>query len=257
MRRRHPVALALGASLTLAALTPAGAAKTAAAKVFRDDFASGEARLDWMPHPLSGGVVVRGEKADAAPDGDGGIGVLRHPGGELPTLSYAETDRAEGSFEIEAFVHCPIDGDGGDDALTGLAFYVLGADGEDEADAGGFYRLVCDYRLGPAAFSLAYLGPNIAGQPLEIERWPVAEDDEEEPSKPAGEGWRKVRIVADQGVLDFYVDGAKVNGRPIRAERMIGDSAAVDAGYAAVYAGHVAEEGTATARVDGFVYRIK
>jgi len=250
MGQCHPIACLLASSLAIAAAAPASAAE----KVFRDDFANGKASLGWEPHPLSGDTAVRGEKVDTAPDGDGGIGVLHHPGGSRPTVSYAETAKADDDFEIEAFVSCPFAAGGRDGTLTGLAFYILGAEGGEDPDVGGFYRLVCDYRMGNAAFSLAYLGANMGRQPLELERWTLLE---ETASADVGAPWREVRIIVDQGLMSFYVDGTKMNERPIPAERVITDIANVAAGHAGVYAGHIGQEGTATARVDGFVYRVR
>lgn len=245
------------ASLLLIAFLVPGTTWSAVAAesgVFRDSFANGKAGLSWVPHPISGDAAVSGEKVDGAPDGDGGIGVLHHPGGARPSVSYADTVKAEDSFQIEAFVHCPFDAAGRDGTLTGLAFYVLGAEGGEDPDVGGFYRLVCDYRMGNAAFSLAYLGANIGRQPLELERWTLLE---ETASADVGDPWREVRVLVDQGLMEFYVDGTKLNERSIPAERVITDIANVAAGYAGVYASHIGEEGTATARIDGFVYRIK
>lgn len=250
MGQRRPIACMLASSLALAATAPG----SATAKVFRDDFANGEASLSWLPHPLSGDAAVNGEKVDTAPDDDGGIGVLRHTGGSRPTVSYADTAKADDNFELQAFVDCPFDASGRDGTLTGLAFYVLGAEGGEDPDVGGFYRLVCDYRMGNAAFSLAYLGANIGRQPLELERWTLLE---ETASADVGDPWREVRIVVEQGLMEFYVDGTKMNERSIPAERVITDIANVAAGYAGVYASHIGEEGTATARIDGFVYRIR
>jgi len=76
-------------------------------------------------------------------------------------------------------------------------------------------------------------------------------------SADVGAPWREVRIIVDQGLMSFYVDGTKMNERPIPAERVITDIANVAAGHAGVYAGHIGQEGTATARVDGFVYRVR
>ena len=80
---------------------------------------------------------------------------------------------------------------------------------------------------------------------------------EETASADVGDPWREVRIVVDQGLMAFYADGTKMNERAIPAERVITDIANVAAGYAGVYASHIGQEGTATARVDDFVYQVE
>ena len=227
------------------AATPDGAA----AETFEDDFAGGTAQLDWTEHPMFGGGAVQGRSAKDAPDDDGGIGVLRHESG-LATVSYATTAKAEDSFEISAWVYCPREAEGRHGTLTGLAFYLHTDKGGTDPDEGGFYRLVCDYRFGTGSFSLAYVGANIGRQPLELERWPLIE----QPGSATDDGWRHLSIDVEAGLIELYLDEVKLNERPIPAERVITDIANVDAGYAGVYAGHMAEPGTAEARIDDFTY---
>lgn len=241
-------------SLLTCAVATVSTAMAAEPAVFEDAFAGGEAELAWKPHPLAGDTAVEGRAVGSAPDGDGGIGVLRHRGGAMPTVSYADTAKAEDSFALEAEVHCPLDAGGRDGTLTGLAFYVLGAAGGEETEAGGFYRFVCDYRLGDASFSLAYLGANAGRQPLELESWPLLAGTA---AGDAGDPWRDVRIAVDRGLMTFHVDGSQLNERPLPAERVITDIANVDAGYAGVYASHIGVEGDAEARIDGFVYEVR
>lgn len=225
----------------------------AIAEVFKDSFAGGDTQLDWINYPMFEGGAVQGQSVKDAPDGDGGIGVLRHEGGGLATVSYANTAKAEDSFEISAWVYCPREAEGRDGTLTGLAFYLHADKGGSDPEQGGFYRLVCDYRFGTGSFSLAYIGANIGRQPLELERWPLIEQ-----TAPAtGDGWRRLRIDVEAGLIELYLDDAKLNERPIPAERVITDIANVDAGYAGVYTGHMGEAGTAEARVDDFTYLVR
>lgn len=234
-------------------IAQAGVPEGAAAETFEDSFAGGEKKLDWLSHPMLGGGAVEGQPARDAPDGDGGIGVLRHQGGGLATVSYAKTATAAGSFEVSAWVYCPREAEGRDGMLTGLTFYVHTDKGGTAPEEGGFYRLVCDYRFGTGSFSLAYVGANIGRQPLEIERWPLIEQ-----TAPADDdGWRRLRIEVEAGLIELYLADVKLNERPIPAERVITDIANVDAGYAGVYAGHIGETGTAEARIDDFTYVVR
>jgi hypothetical protein len=223
-----------------------------AGRRYRDGFAGGETELTWRPYTLYGDGVVEGRANERAPDGDGGIGVLRDKGGGPGTVSYAETQKAEDSFALGAQVYCPREGDGRDGALTGLAFFIDPGRSSDP-EKGGFYRLVCDHRLGVAAFSIAYVGANIGRQPLELERWPLIEQPLPADGSP---DWHQVEVRVDQGLIEVYLNGTKLNERPLPAERVITDVANVDAGYAGVYAGHIGEASPAEARIDGFVYRV-
>ncbi len=224
--------------------------EAAAAEVFEDSFAGGEAQLDWTKYPMFEGGAVQGKSVKNAPDGDDGIGVLRHDGGGLATVSYANTAKAEDSFEVSAWVYCPREAEGRDGTLTGLAFYLHTDKGASDPEEGGFYRLVCDYRFGTGSLSLAYIGANIGRQPLELERWPLIEQT----APAAGDGWRRLRIDVEAGLIELYLDDVKLNERPIPAERVITDIADVDAGYAGVYTGHIGAAGAAEARVDDFTY---
>ena len=239
----------LSAFVIAQAAMPGGAA----AEVFEDSFVGGDTQLDWTSHRMFEGGPVQGRSAEDAPDGDGGIGVLRHDGGALATVSYASTAKAEDSFEISAWVYCPREAEGRDGTLTGLAFYLHTDKGGGDPEEGGFYRLVCDYRFGTGSFSLAYVGANIERQPLELERWPLIEQTP--PTAPGG--WRRLQIDVEAGLIELYLDGVKLNERPIAAEQVITDIANVDAGYAGVYAGHIGEAGTAEARVDDFAYALR
>ncbi|HEX6143471.1 MAG TPA: hypothetical protein VFZ01_12185 [Geminicoccaceae bacterium] len=229
----------------------AGAAPVAA-ETFADGFAGGEPQLAWQSHPLFDGGAVQGEATDDAPDGDGGIGVLAHDGGGLATISYPETIRAEDTFAVEAWVDCPLEPEGRDGTLTGIAFFIQTEKEGEDPEKSGFYRLVCSYRAGIGAFTLAYVGPNIGRMPLEIERWELLE----QAPPPEGGGWRKIRVEVELGLMEIYLDDVRLNQRPLPVERVITDIANLNAGYAGVYAGHIGEEGTAEARVDGFVYEV-
>ena len=232
------------------ALASAGPPAHAQSAGFADSFGGGSTELDWQAYPWFGGQPLQAATSEDAPDGDGGIGVLRHEGEGFATVSYPATEVAEDSFRVRAFVECPREADGRDGTLTGLAFYLQTDEVGEIPEEGGFYRLVCDYRFGTGSFSLAYMGVNIGRQPLELERWPLVE----QPADRGGSGWREVVVEVDQGLIEIYLDGAKLNERPIAAERVISDIANVDAGYAGVYAGSLSQESTAEARVDGFVY---
>ncbi|MDX1540538.1 MAG: hypothetical protein R3349_03955 [Geminicoccaceae bacterium] len=244
----HPVPLA-GALVALTCLT---GLEPAAAETFNDPFADGKSQLAWQSHPLFDGGALEGQAVDDAPDGDGGIGVLKHEGGGLATISYAETERAEDTFSVQAWVDCPIEPAGRDGSLTGIAFFIqLAKEGQDP-EKSGFYRLVCAYRAGIGALTLAYVGPNIGQLPLELERWELLE----QAPPPSDSAWRKVRVEVELGLMEIYLDDVLLNQRPIPVEQVITDIANLNAGYAGVYAGHIGEEGTAEARVDGFVYDI-
>lgn len=231
-------------------IAQAAVSQGAAAESFKDSFAGGESKLDWLSHPMLKGGAVEARAAKDAPDGDGGIGVLRHEGGGLATVSYAKTAKAEDSFEVSAWVYCPREAEGREATLTGLAFYLHTDKGATEPEEGGFYRLVCDYRFGTGSFSMAYVGANIGRQPLELERWPLIEQT----APPTDDGWRRLRVEVEAGLIELYLDDVKLNERPIPAERVITDIANVDAGYAGVYAGQIGEAGAAEARIDDFTY---
>lgn len=223
-----------------------------AAETFEDGFAGGETQLSWQSHPLFDGGPLQAEATDSAPDGDGGIGVLKHAGGGLATISYPETERVEDTFTVEAWVECPIETEGRDGSLTGIAFFIQTEKEGQDPEKSGFYRLVCDYRHGLASLSLAYVGPNISREPLEIERWELLE----QAPPPEDSAWRKVRVEVELGSMEVYLDDVLLNQRPIPVEQVITDIVNLNAGYAGVYAGHIGEEGEAEARVDGFVYRV-
>lgn len=234
-------------------IAQAAMAEGAVAEAFEDSFADGATQLEWVNYPMFEGGAVQGRAVKDAPDGDGGIGVLQHDGGGLATVSYARAAKAEDSFEISAWVYCPRAAAGRDGTLTGLAFFLHTGKGATDPEEGGFYRLVCDYRFGTGSFSLAYIGANIGRQPLELERWPLIEQT----APIAGDGWRRLRIDVEAGLIELYLDDVKLNERPIPAERVITDIANVDAGYAGVYAGHIGEAGTAEARIDDFTYVVR
>ena len=179
-------------------------------------------------------------------------GVLRAAGKGPGAVSYAETTKAEDSFALGAQVWCPPETEARDGALTGLAFFIdPGRTSQPEEN--GFYRVVCDHRFGDASFSLAYVGANIARQPLELERWPLIE----QPAPPAGmPGWHRLEVKVDQGLIDIFLNGTRINEQPLAAERVITDIANLDAGYAGVYASHIGEASPAEARIDGFFYQV-
>lgn len=238
-------------ALGLASAPGFAAEGEALAETFTDTFAEGETELSWQSYAPFDGGVVEGRTVDGAPGEDDGIGVLRHEGGGLATVSYAETSMAEDDFVIEADVYCPRKSEARDDTLTGLAFYLSPIKGSEDPEEGGFYRLVCDYRLGAAGFSLAYIGANIGRHPLELEAWPLIEQD------LAGQDWRHLEVSVEYGLIDIYMNGIKLNERAIPAERVVTDIANIDAGYAGVYAGHVGQAGAVEARIDGFSYTVR
>lgn len=231
---------------------PVLATTPVAAEAFVDAFAAGKPHLSWQSHPLFAGGVLEGRAVDGAPDGDGGIGTLQHAGDGLATISYPVTERAEDTFTVEAWVDCPLEAGARVGSLTGLAFFIQTEKEGEDPEKSGFYRLVCDYRYGMGSFSLAYVGPNIARQPLEIERWRLLE----QAPPPTGGSWRKARVEVELGSMEIFLDDVLLNQRPIPAEQVITDIANLNAGYAGVYAGHIGEAGSAEARIDGFTYRI-
>lgn len=252
MQPKRPMPACLAAALASVLIGPDLAAQeTSSGRIFTDGFAGGRTHLEWRPYPPFDGGAVEGRTVESAPDGDGAIGVLRHSGGGLATIGYADTVKAEDTFTVEAHVYCPRDAEGRDGSLTGLAFYLRPLTPGEGPEEGGFYRMVCDYRFGSGGFSLAYLGANIARQPLELEFWPLIEQE-----VGRGDGWRRIRIAVEQGLIEIYMNDVKLNERPIPAERVITDIANIDAGYAGIYAGHLGGEGTAEARIDGFRYVI-
>jgi hypothetical protein len=243
------VLLALLAGLVLAAAAANG--QEAHEKVFTDGFKGGETALEWRPFAPFGEAAVKSRTVEDAPDGDRAIGVLRHSGGQLATVSYADTPKAEDTVSLEAQVYCPRESEERQSTLTGLAFYVDPDKSGGDPEEGGFYRLVCDYRFGEAGFSLAYLGVNTGRQPLELEFWPLIEQD-----LRASEGWRHVRVEVEHGLIEIYLNDVKLNERPIPAERVITDIANVEAGHAGVYAGQIGGQGNVEARIDAFRYEV-
>jgi hypothetical protein len=195
--------------------------------------------------------VVEGRATENAPDGDGGIGVLRADGPSPGAVSYAETVKAEDSFALGAQVYCPLEGGASDGALGGLAFYI-DPGRTSQPDENGFYRLVCDRRYGDASISLAYVGANIGRQPLELERWPLIE----QAPPDRGSEWHELEVRVNQGLMDVFLNGNQINEQPLAAERVITDIANVDAGYAGAYAGHIGEASPAEARIDDFFYLV-
>jgi hypothetical protein len=185
---------------------------------FDDSFASGKPELDWRSYAWSEDAVVEGRAVDNAPDGDGGIGVLRADGPTPGAVSYAETVKAEDSFALGAKVYCPLDDEAGDGALGGLAFYIdPGRTSQPEEN--GFYRLVCDRRFGDASISLAYVGANLGRQPLELERWPLIEQ-----APPDGaSGWHELEVRVDQGLMEIFLNGNRIHEQPLAAERVLAD----------------------------------
>jgi hypothetical protein len=249
MSRRQPMLAAAAAAL---ALSQAGAAAAADGR-FEDHFGGGKAELTWRSYPMFGDGALEGRAVDAAPDGDGGIGVLRADGSAPGAVSYAETAKAEDSFALGAQVYCPLDAEERDGSLAGLALFV-DPDRSADPETGGFYRLVCDYRFGDASFSFAYVGANLGRMPLELERWPLRA----QPAPPDGHaGWNQLEVEVEQGLIEIFLNGAQLNERPLPAERVITDIVNVAAGYAGVYAGHLGEASPAEARIDAFVYDVR
>jgi len=102
-------------------------AQDGAGQRFDDSFAGGKPALTWRSYAWSEDAVVEGRAVEDAPDGDGGIGVLRADGPSPGAVSYAETVKAEDSFALGAQVYCPLEGGASDGALGGLAFYMIRA----------------------------------------------------------------------------------------------------------------------------------
>ena len=218
-----------------------------------ESFGGGEATLDWQPYPPFGNGTLEALDADDAPDGDGGIGVLRHPGEGEASVSHVETVKAEGSFEVEASIYCPAEAEDRMGSLTGIAFYLPTGDDKPAAEGQGFYRLVCDYRFGDAGISLAYIGANIEQRPLEMEYWPL------EAMAFGGEAmqdWTRINASVERGAIDVYIEGDKLTEQPLAAERVIADITNVDAGYVGIYAGHMSAGSPAEARVDALTVRL-
>ena len=218
-----------------------------------ESFAGGQATLDWQPFPPFGDGTLEALDADDAPDGDGGIGVLRHSGEGKSSISHVETVKAEGSFEVEASIYCPAEAEDRMGSLTGVAFYLPTGDDEEAAENQGFYRLVCDYRFGDAGISLAYVGANIDQKPLEMEYWPL---EAMAFGGDAMQDWTRIKASVEQGAIDVYLKGDKLNEQPLAAERVIADITNVDAGYVGIYAGHMSAGSSAEARVDALTVRL-
>jgi hypothetical protein len=246
--------------LASAAAAVGSSAQNDDGRTIRDSFAGGTASLDWMAYAPFGDQAVEAVETDDAPDGDGGIAVLRHPGEGRAAISYVDGFEAEDTFEVEADVYCPRQAEDRTGSLTGIAFYLPSNDGESAAtgqvddgmvEDGGFYRLVCDYRFGDAGISLAYVGANIDRRPLESEYWPLL-------AREFGSGgsadWLTIGVKVERGGIEVDLDGEKLNERPIAAERVIADIANVDAGYAGIYAGHMSAGSAAEAQVDSFTF---
>jgi hypothetical protein len=111
-------------------------------------------------------------------------------------------------------VYYPREAEGCAGTLTGLAFYLPTGGRGGDPEEGGFYRLVCDYRFGTRSLTLAYREANIGRQPLELERWPLLEQI----APTAGDGWRRLRVDVDVGLIEPYLDDQKLNERPLPAE---------------------------------------
>lgn len=243
------LAAVLGLAQACAYAATAGDTKSA----MTESFAGGKATLDWQPYPPFGDGTVEALAADDAPDGDGGVGVLKHPGDGGATISHADVVKAEGTFEIEASIFCPSDGDDRMGSLTGIAFYLPTGENEAAAEDQGFYRLVCDYRFGDAGISLAYVGANIDRKPLEMEYWPL------ESTAFGGDelaDWSRVKVSVELGAIDIFLGDDKLTEQPLAAERVIADIANVDAGYVGIYAGHMSAGSPSEARVDGLAVRL-
>lgn len=267
MQRRHQSRLGMlvltASSLGLVAPFAQTSNADDSVRVFKDNFANGEKSVNWRPYPPFGDSVVQSEQTDNAPDGDGKVGVLRHQGDGRATISYADAVKAENTFDVEAYIYCPREAEPRMGSLTGIAFYLptneLETVTEDRAEDQGFYRLVCDYRFGDAGFSLAYIGANIDQRPLEMEYWPLLS---QEFGTDTVDDWPHIRVHVDLGSIEVYLDGAKLNERPLAAERVVADIANVDAGYAGIYAGHMGggtpdPDSMAEARVDGFSFQVR
>lgn len=208
-------------------------------RVFRDNFSDGEPELRWVFYPHFNRDNLEGAREAGAPDGDGGVGILKNANaGGFASLSYVVTDEV-GNFYLEAMVYCPVTREE-KGQLSGIAFLI------DPID-GNFYRYICDFKAGDPNLNIAYVGEDTDNFPVYLRFWGSKDIPGGVPTEG---GWHKMAVRVRNGEAAGYWDGNALGGGKIVVDK-------IPRGFAGVYANYVGGLGNASTRVDNFVLKVE
>lgn len=209
-----------------------------AEQVYKDSFPQGKTQLKWNFFPSFFLDNLIGMIDPNAPDGDGGIGVLKNSNaGGFAALSYATTEEAS-NFYLEAMVFCQTTKEE-KGQLTGLAFLV------DPINS-RFYRFICDFNGKQPNLNVAYVGKDTRHFPVYLRFWYEGEI-------PGGlvkkSTWNKMAIRVKDGRAKFFWNNKELSG--------VIDVSRINKGFVGVYANFVGGLGSAETKIDSFLLRIE
>lgn len=205
--------------------------------IFKDNFSSGKPELRWTFFPFFNLDNLEGALDPNAPDGDGGIGILRNANvGGFASLSYPVTKMLS-NFYFEAMIFCPVsETDKG--PLSGIAFLI-------DPIKGSFYRLVCDFKKVDPTLNIAYVGLDTRNYPVYLKIW----DHKEIPDGvPKESKWHKLSIRVKNGMGQFSWNGIPLPGYPLAVDKN-------SKGFVGVYTNFVGGIGEASTKIDGFLLK--
>lgn len=205
-------------------------------ETYSDSFSGGKTQLKWNFFPHFFLDNLKAVKDKSAPDGDGGVGVLRNSNaGGFAALSYAVTEEVK-NFTLEAYLFCPVtDSDRG--PLSGLAFLI------DPINS-RFYRFLCDFNKKDPNLNVAYVGRDTNHYPVYLRFW---RGKEIPGGIPKSSGWHRVKIVVREGSAQFFWNGMQLKGEV--------DVSRITKGFVGVYSNFVGGLGRAETKVDSFILR--
>lgn len=209
---------------------------SAFSETYIDNFPNGKAQLKWNFFPHFFLDNLQAIRDSYAPDGDGGIGVLRNSNaGGFAALSYAVTQEVR-NFTLEAYIFCPlIDAEKG--SLIGLAFLI---------DPGNskFYRFICDFNRKEPNLNIAYVGRDTNHFPVYLKYW---KNEEIPGGVPKTSSWHKMKIRVKNGKAIFYWNDKELKGEI--------DVSRISKGFVGVYANFTGGMGQSETKVDSFILR--
>lgn len=205
--------------------------------IFKDNFPSGKPELRWTFFPFFNLDNLEGSLDINAPDGDGGIGILRNANaGGFASLSYPVT-KIVSNFYLETMIFCPVSKEE-KGPLSGVAFLI-------DPIKGSFYRFACDFKKVDPTLNVAYVGLDTRNYPVYLKFW----DDKEIPNGvPKESKWHKIGIKVKNGLGYFYWNDAFLPGCPIIVDKN-------NKGFVGVYTNFVGGIGEAFTKIDGFLLR--
>ncbi|MCX7913205.1 MAG: hypothetical protein N2511_01325 [Thermodesulfovibrionales bacterium] len=206
-------------------------------ELYKDNFSGGKPQLRWAFFPHFNLDNLEGIPNSNAPDGDGGIGILRNSNvGGFASLSYAVTKELE-NFYLEAMIYCEVHKDS-KGPLSGIAFLI-------DPIKGSFYRVVCDFKGNDPNINLAYVGIDSKNYPVYLKFW----GQKDIPSNiPKESGWQSFGVRVRKGRATIFFNGKELSGGPFVVDR-------IKKGFAGVYTNFVGGFGEASTKIDKFILK--